>query len=383
MSILLGPFYSLYEWFYPIAQTETGTEATPPARHLEPDDEFVIIPKLDLTERERSVISSQLVCPDEIQFVKLLSSSFRDLTLKNELGSGQTSKVWLVTYLNNRDEHIDKALRISRTDSLPPEHIRRCYEWNEDHMGYEWNALLDYDSPNVLKTEKVIAWNEARNGFSVLSMLDVMALFHDRTRLRGTKYTLYATLSEYLPRVETLQDRIKSNPHFTLAEIQSLARQIFRGLVAIQRVHPNLMHRDIKPANMLLCDGILKICDFGYSKIVDLSQSIVGSPLYMAPEIFIGETYNNKADIYSVFAILFQMATQSVPSAAQNQYELFREIELRLAENKEISADPSLDKLDPDLKDLIARTGKLNPNDRPSAAEALNHPFFTRVFPEE
>ncbi|MCB1067027.1 MAG: protein kinase [Simkania sp.] len=59
------------------------------------------------------------------------------------------------------------------------------------------------------------------------------------------------------------------NPHFTLAEVKSLARQIFQGLVAIQRVHPHLIHRDIKPVNMLLSDGILKICDFGYLKLFE------------------------------------------------------------------------------------------------------------------
>ncbi|MCB1067026.1 MAG: hypothetical protein KDK56_02460 [Simkania sp.] len=94
-----------------------------------------------------------------------------------------------MTYLNPRDEHVENALRVSRTSALPEDHIRRCYDWNIDHMGYEWNALFDYNSPNVLETEKVIAWNHTRKRFTVLSMEDVMALFHDRTNLKGIKHT--------------------------------------------------------------------------------------------------------------------------------------------------------------------------------------------------
>lgn len=378
LNPLLTPFYSLYEWCYPPQQ-----DAKPPARAAESDDEFVIVPKDKLAPHEELKISRQLACPDEALFLELLSESLRDLTLGKELGSGQTSKVWAISYLSDTDERLVKALRISRTDTLQDQVIKRCYEWREDYMGYEWHALLDYNSPNVLKTEKVIAWNHARKGFSVLSMEDVMALFHNPAKIKGTTYTLYATVSEYLHPVESLKDRIDRNAHFSLAEIQSIVRQIFQGLADIQRVHPHLMHRDIKPANMLLSNGTIKICDFGYSRIVELSQSIVGSPLYMAPEVFMGAEYNSKADIYSVFAILFQMATESVPTRAQNPYELFREHEVRLAEKKEISAEPRLSKLDPDLKDLIERTGKLNPAERPTPTEALNHPFFARVFLEE
>jgi serine/threonine protein kinase len=50
----------------------------------------------------------------------------------------------------------------------------------------------------------------------------------------------------------------------------------------------NIIHRDLKPANILMCDGELKIADFGFAiKVCDASKSNkynVGSPLYMAPE---------------------------------------------------------------------------------------------------
>ena len=49
----------------------------------------------------------------------------------------------------------------------------------------------------------------------------------------------------------------------------------------------NIMHRDIKPSNILLNNGIIKLADFGFCKPLkdarDLSQTMLGSPIYMAP----------------------------------------------------------------------------------------------------
>ena len=52
-------------------------------------------------------------------------------------------------------------------------------------------------------------------------------------------------------------------------------------------VRNNIMHRDIKPSNILLNNGIIKLADFGFCKPLkdarDLSQTMLGSPIYMAP----------------------------------------------------------------------------------------------------
>lgn len=71
------------------------------------------------------------------------------------------------------------------------------------------------------------------------------------------------------------------------------------------------MHRDIKPSNILIHDNVIKVADFGFCKTLlkpqDLTKTMVGSPIYMAPEILKGHNYNIKADIWSMGVVFFEM----------------------------------------------------------------------------
>ena len=69
----------------------------------------------------------------------------------------------------------------------------------------------------------------------------------------------------------------------------------------------NVMHRDLKPDNIFLSDGKVKLGDFGFCKMleVNMAQTMLGSPIYMAPEILREEIYTSKADIWSLGVVLF------------------------------------------------------------------------------
>ena len=71
----------------------------------------------------------------------------------------------------------------------------------------------------------------------------------------------------------------------------------------------NIMHRDVKPDNILFHNGKVKLGDFGFCKTLgeanEMTGTMLGSPIYMAPEVLRGETYASKADIWSLGVVLY------------------------------------------------------------------------------
>jgi serine/threonine-protein kinase ULK/ATG1 len=84
-----------------------------------------------------------------------------------------------------------------------------------------------------------------------------------------------------------------------------------------------ITHRDLKPANILISDGVSKISDFGFAKNLEygentIMRSIVGTPLYMAPQILNKQTYTNKSDLWSIGLIFYEMIYGFTPWPANN-----------------------------------------------------------------
>lgn len=89
------------------------------------------------------------------------------------------------------------------------------------------------------------------------------------------------------------------------------------------------MHRDFKLANILKHDGHIKIADFGFSKLLgsdNKAQTMLGSPLNMAPEVLNNEAYNNKADIWSIGTVFYEMLFGKPPFVASNMLDLIKNI---------------------------------------------------------
>ena len=100
-------------------------------------------------------------------------------------------------------------------------------------------------------------------------------------------------------------------------------------------MNQGIIHRDLKPANILVnSKGEFKLADFGFAKFVDhydskLLMSIVGTPLYMSPQILSKTPYTTKSDIWSLGFILFEMITGTYPWMGVSETDLYRNITTR------------------------------------------------------
>ena len=115
--------------------------------------------------------------------------------------------------------------------------------------------------------------------------------------------------------------------------------------------HKGIVHRDLKPANVMLTQFGLKVLDFGLAKRsvsgespaksgVTAAGSILGTPNYMAPELFHGKEADARSDIYSFGLVLYEMVTGSPPAASSLQRLPASAIDLEPVVRRALEANP-------------------------------------------
>ncbi|XP_044150708.1 serine/threonine-protein kinase Nek11 [Bufo gargarizans] len=134
-----------------------------------------------------------------------------------------------------------------------------------------------------------------------------------------------------------------------------------------------ILHRDLKAKNIFLKNNLLKIGDFGVSRLLmgscDLATTFTGTPYYMSPEALKHEGYDSKSDIWSVGCILHEMCCLEHAFTGYS----FLAVVLKIVEGP----TPSLpDRYSGDLNLLMNRMLSKDPSHRPGAGEILQVPYI-------
>lgn len=163
-----------------------------------------------------------------------------------------------------------------------------------------------------------------------------------------------------------------------LEDIIALGSQIARALVAAHAA--GIVHRDIKPDNVMVrADGYLKVLDFGIARTLEfvsesdtthtaaatMTQTVVGTPMYISPEQMSDGTVGPEADIFALGVVFYEMATAVRPFTGTNTITIAASI----ASDTPVPISRHSPDLPREFCDLVDLMLEKDPERRPTAAE--------------
>ena len=184
-------------------------------------------------------------------------------------------------------------------------------------------------------------------------------------------------VSEYIEG-GTLYDyfKLKKND-FKEKEAANIIRQIAYGIFYLHSY--GIVHKDLKPTNIMITEqsdsGIVKIGDFGVSKIISPNECIIetsGTLKYMAPEVVLCRPHGMEIDIWSMGVILYLMIFGVYPFDGENK----KQIENSILKKKLWIPHPYFEASSKELDDLIEKCLEKPPEDRITIEELVCHPWF-------
>ena len=168
---------------------------------------------------------------------------------------------------------------------------------------------------------------------------------------------------------QELKDKINSGPLAPTAAVH-LAFQCAKGLAAAHA--EGIIHRDIKPANLFVTTaGKIKILDFGLAKLVGSAKltrtgTTLGTASYLSPEQANGVAVDERTDIWSLGAVLFEMLAGHSPFKGDFEQAVIYHII-----NREPEPLPDNAGIDPELARITSRCLAKDPEDRYQSAADL------------
>ena len=233
---------------------------------------------------------------------------------------------------------------------------------NSDGLTYAVKVIETRDLP---KNELKDALNEIRLMASFESPF--IETFYE-AKIVGTKLFIVTEFAQYGDLDTLIRKRKAMKKKFLEEDIWRFAIQIIQGLHVIHEA--GVIHRDLKSANILICaPDLVKIADLGISTVVKtkgIATTQLGTPYYIAPEIWAQKPYDDKCDIWSLGVLLYEMMTFDFPFTG--------------SDNKEIKNRAMYGMMNPlkgncysqELTSFVRSLLKTNPIDRPNTLQLIN-----------
>lgn len=179
----------------------------------------------------------------------------------------------------------------------------------------------------------------------------------------------------------TLQEWLSEKGPMSVEQVRSFGADIASAL-EFAHLH-GVLHRDLKPQNLLLDEeGHPQLTDFGFARLMDLtsmtaSTQVLGTPGYVAPEIYAGDRWEPRSDLYGLGAVLYEALTGKPPFSGANP--------LGVLQAQVAGQPPAPSSLRPDvppwLDALVLSLLEVDPEDRPGGAGAVRDALKNAVVP--
>ncbi|KAH1081569.1 hypothetical protein J1N35_021330 [Gossypium stocksii] len=278
--------------------------------------------------------------------------------ISEELGDGTCGSVF-------------KAFNIETFEIVAVKKMKRkFYFWEECMNLREVKALRKLNHPNIVKLKEVVRENNEL--FFIFEYME---------------HNLYQIMRE------------RQEP-FSEWEIRSFMSQMLQGLAHMHR--NGYFHRDLKPENLLVTKDVLKIADFGLAREVSSMPpytEYVSTRWYRSPEVLLqSSSYTPAIDMWAVGAILAELFTSSPIFPGESEIDqlykiccvlgapdwtsfpeatnISRLINISYSEILPTNLSDIIPNASPEAVDLIMQLCSWDPLRRPTADQALQHPFF-------
>ncbi|HEY1874423.1 MAG TPA: HEAT repeat domain-containing protein [Steroidobacteraceae bacterium] len=212
--------------------------------------------------------------------------------------------------------------------------------------------ILKFLNPNVSQDEEVMKRFVHELRYSRKITHKNVIRIYDFLYIQGN----YAISMEYFPS-HTLGSEVVNEKPVELKRAMQFAIDICTGMTVAHQL--GIVHRDLKPANVLINqDGFLKVVDFGVAAAqregdTQLTKTgyVIGSPKYMAPEQILGKKVDERADIYALGVMLYEMVTGVPPySRGDHMSVMYQHVQGKARIPQEVNPH-----LPPGLSDLVMR----------------------------